>query len=152
MPDPNSRQNSPSGHHRRTLAHIDNGKKLLNSNISPTCLHDMANFGPLMAESGSGVWGTPANFNGFRVLAELLEWSSRSFSHTASLVKCDFSYSCSTVDKIQVTQATLQHVRLLCLFFIKLSYLLRWALESYPEHKHPSSLPVVIALYGRKKE
>jgi len=26
----------------------------------------MANFGPLTAEIGSGVWGTPANFNGFR--------------------------------------------------------------------------------------
>ena len=26
----------------------------------------MVNFGPLMAEIGSGVWGTPANFNGFR--------------------------------------------------------------------------------------
>jgi len=25
-----------------------------------------------MAEIGSGVWGTPANFNGFRVLAALL--------------------------------------------------------------------------------
>jgi len=30
------------------------------------------NFGPLTAEIGSGVWGTPANFNGFRVLAALL--------------------------------------------------------------------------------
>jgi len=30
------------------------------------------NFGPLAAEIGSGVWGTPANFNGFRVLAALL--------------------------------------------------------------------------------
>jgi len=30
-------------------------------------------FGPLMAEIGSGVWGTPANFNGFRVLALLLQ-------------------------------------------------------------------------------
>jgi len=28
--------------------------------------------GPLTAEIGSGVWGTPANFNGFRVLASLL--------------------------------------------------------------------------------
>jgi len=28
--------------------------------------------GPLAAESGSGVWGTPANFNGFRVLSALL--------------------------------------------------------------------------------
>ena len=32
----------------------------------------MANFGPLTAEIGSGVCGTPANFNGFRVLAALL--------------------------------------------------------------------------------
>ena len=34
--------------------------------------HNMVNFGPLTAEIGSGVWGTPANFNGFRVLAALL--------------------------------------------------------------------------------
>jgi len=34
--------------------------------------HNMANFGPLTAEIGSGVWGTPANFNGFRFLAALL--------------------------------------------------------------------------------
>jgi len=33
----------------------------------------MANFGPLTAETGSGVWGTPANFNGFRVLPSLLQ-------------------------------------------------------------------------------
>jgi len=32
----------------------------------------MANFGPLAAEVGSGVSGTPPNFNGFRVLAALL--------------------------------------------------------------------------------
>ena len=31
----------------------------------------MANFGPLAAEIVSLVWGTPANFNGFRVLASL---------------------------------------------------------------------------------
>ena len=28
----------------------------------------MVNFGPLAAEIGLPVWGTPANFNGFRVL------------------------------------------------------------------------------------
>jgi len=28
--------------------------------------------GPLTAEIGSGVWGTSANFNGFRVFASLL--------------------------------------------------------------------------------
>jgi len=32
----------------------------------------MVNFSPLAAEIGSLVWGTPANFNGFRVLAALL--------------------------------------------------------------------------------
>jgi len=32
----------------------------------------MVNFSPLAAEIGPVVWGTPANFNGFRVLAALL--------------------------------------------------------------------------------
>jgi len=32
----------------------------------------MVNFGPLAAEIFSLVWGTPANFNGFRILAALL--------------------------------------------------------------------------------
>jgi len=55
-----------------TKARINNRKKLLNSNISPICLYNMVNFGPLAAEIGSGVWGNPANFDGFRVLAALL--------------------------------------------------------------------------------
>jgi len=33
--------------------------------------YKMVNFGPLVAEILSLVWGTPANFNGFRVLAAL---------------------------------------------------------------------------------
>jgi len=32
----------------------------------------MVHFGPLAAEIGPVVWGTPANFNGFHVLAALL--------------------------------------------------------------------------------
>ena len=32
----------------------------------------MVNFGLLQAEIVSLVWGTPANFNGFRILASLL--------------------------------------------------------------------------------
>jgi len=32
----------------------------------------MTNFGPLAAEIGPVVWSTPADFNGFRVLAALL--------------------------------------------------------------------------------
>ena len=47
-------------------------KNLLSSNISSTCPHNMVNFGPLVAEIVLLVWGTPANFNGFSVLAVLL--------------------------------------------------------------------------------
>jgi len=47
-------------------------KNLISSNISSACPHNMVNFGPLAAEIVSLVWGTPANFNGFRVLAALL--------------------------------------------------------------------------------
>jgi len=73
---------SPSEHHPTTLSGcifatepcIDNRKKnLLNSNMSSTCLHNMVNFGPLTAEIRSVVWGTPANFNWFRVLPSLLQ-------------------------------------------------------------------------------
>jgi len=46
------------------------GKNLFNT--SSTCPYNTVNFGPLAAEIGLGVWGTPANFNGFRVLAALL--------------------------------------------------------------------------------
>ena len=45
---------------------------LLSSNTSSTCPVNMVNFGPLTAEIGSGVWGTPTYFNGFQVLAVLL--------------------------------------------------------------------------------
>ena len=45
---------------------------MLSSNIYSTCSNNMVNFGPLAAEIGSGVCGTPANFNGFLVLAALL--------------------------------------------------------------------------------
>ena len=45
---------------------------MLNSNICSTCVHNMVKFGPLTAEIGWRVLGTPANFNGFRVFASLL--------------------------------------------------------------------------------
>jgi len=47
-------------------------KKLSSSNISQTSPHNMANFSLLTAEISLPVWGTIANFNGFRVLAALL--------------------------------------------------------------------------------
>ena len=51
---------------------MDNRKKILNIDTSSTCSHNMVNFGLLTAEICWRVWGTPANFNGFRVLAALL--------------------------------------------------------------------------------
>jgi len=67
-------------HHRTTLsgyvsatkARIDNWKKLVKQQYLPTCSYNMVNFGPLAAEIVSLVWGTPGNFNGFRVLSALL--------------------------------------------------------------------------------
>jgi len=56
------------------LRHVSTiGKNLLSSNISSRCPHSMVNFRSLTAEVGSGVWGAPANFNEFRVLALLLQ-------------------------------------------------------------------------------
>ena len=53
---------------------IDNRKKNYEAAISPPDVpHNIVKFGPLTAEIGSGVWGTPANFNGFCVLALLLQ-------------------------------------------------------------------------------
>jgi len=78
-------QKSPKNRHLRTIAQFCGaissqlrrvptiGKNWLNSNISPTCAHNMVNFGRLAAEIGSVVLGTPANLNGFRVLASLLQ-------------------------------------------------------------------------------
>jgi len=78
------RKNDAKNRHLRTivqlcpaissqLRHVSSiGKNLLSSNIFPTCPNNMVNFGPLAAEIISLVWGTPANFNGFRVLAALL--------------------------------------------------------------------------------
>jgi len=71
---------SRSAHHSTTLsayifaikACIDNRKNLFNGNISSTCLHNMLNFGPLMAEICWRVWRITANSKGFRVLASLL--------------------------------------------------------------------------------
>jgi len=54
---------------RRHISTI--GKNLFSSNTSSTGSHNMANFSPLAAEIGSGVCGTPANINGFRVLAAM---------------------------------------------------------------------------------
>jgi len=48
---------------------------VLPTNISSTCPHNMVNVGALTAEICLPVWDTPANFNGFQVLASLLQRS-----------------------------------------------------------------------------
>jgi len=75
------RKNWPSAHHRTTLSgyifatnllrHVSTIGKLLNSSTSSMCPYNMVNFGVLTAEACWRVWDTPANFNGFRVLASL---------------------------------------------------------------------------------
>jgi len=79
------RKKSPKIRHLRTIAQLCRaisselkhiltiGEKFLDSNVSPTCAHNMVNFGPVTAEICWRVWGTPANFNEFRVLASLLQ-------------------------------------------------------------------------------
>ena len=75
------RKKVPKNHHLGTIAQlcwaissqlryvsIIGKKNLLSSNISSTCPHNMVNFDLLAAEIVSLVWGTPSNFNGFRVL------------------------------------------------------------------------------------
>ena len=81
-------KNLTSGQYRTTLssyifatkARIDNRKKsLLNSNISPTCPYNMVNFGLLVAQIVSLVWGTQVNFNRFLRLGSctaLQQWAS----------------------------------------------------------------------------
>jgi len=78
-----TRQKSPSEHHRTTLSacifatslrHVSTiGKKLVKHQYLLHISHNMVNFGPLPAEIFLRVWGTPANFNGFRVLTSLLQ-------------------------------------------------------------------------------
>ena len=74
-------QNPTFGQHRTNLsgyifvtkARIDNRKKkLVKQQYVLQCPHNMVNFGPLAAEIDPLVWGTPANFNVFHVLAALL--------------------------------------------------------------------------------
>ena len=60
---------------------------MLSSNMSSRCLHKMAKIGLLTAEIGPVVWGTPADFNGLRVLAALLH------SQTAALNRERHLYS-----------------------------------------------------------
>jgi len=53
-------------------------KKTCKAAICPPEAQQYGYFGPLAAQIGLPVWGTPANFNGFRVLVALLARQSSS--------------------------------------------------------------------------
>ena len=75
---------SPNSRHRGTIAqlcraissqlrHVSTiGKKLVKQQYLLHTSTQYGELGPLTAEIVSLVWGTPANFNGFHVLAALL--------------------------------------------------------------------------------
>ena len=81
------RKKTPKSRHLRSIVHLCRatslqlrhistiGKNLLSSNVFSRCPHNMVNFGLQSAEIGLSVWGTPANFNGFCILAALLHGS-----------------------------------------------------------------------------
>jgi len=62
---------------------------LLNTDTSSTYPRNMVNFGRLTAEVCWRVWGTPANFNGFRVFAALLH-GTLVVSSSSPFVVCNF--------------------------------------------------------------
>ena len=106
------------------LRHVSTIRKnLLNSNISPTCPYNIVIFGPLVAEIVSLVWGTPANFSGFRVLAALLlvlqQWASAKLCGVEQRAPPIFG-------RVAITLGTGPHSS--CLFF---SIHVNWLLNSH---------------------
>jgi len=73
----------------------------------------MVNFGPLTPEIRWRVWGTPANFNGFRVLATLLHGNlAVGVSQTAALNRRRYLYSAG-----RPSRWALAHILVLSSFF-----------------------------------
>jgi len=80
MQDQKIAKNLPSAHHRATSsgyifatkACIDNWKKIVKQQYLLDMSSQHYDLSPLVAQICWRVWGTPANFNGFRVLAALL--------------------------------------------------------------------------------
>jgi len=80
------RKKSPKSRHLRTIVQLCRSMSsqlrhvsTIGKNVKPQYFlhtsHNMVNFGLLAAEIGTVVWGTPANFKGFCVLAALLHGS-----------------------------------------------------------------------------
>ena len=71
----------------------------------------MVNFGPLAAEIVSLVWGTPGNFNGFRVLATLLHGTLVvCVSQTAALNRGCHLYSAGRPSRWALAYILVKHI------------------------------------------
>ena len=119
MQDAKNRQNSPSGHHRTTLSgyifatevRIDNRKKTCLTAVGlPHVTTIMVNFGPLTAEIFWRVCGTSANFNGFLVLALLLQRrrSTEANQTLHDLCRLDW-YTCPSLAFSYIGSVTARH-------------------------------------------
>jgi len=91
-------------------------KNLLNTDTSSTCPHKMVYFGLLTAEIRWRVWGIPANFNGFRILAALLHGTlvvgvSQTFFVTLNRGRHLYSAG-------RPSRWALAHISSLCLFYV----------------------------------
>ena len=95
-----------------TVAYIDNRKKLLSSNVSPRCHHNMMNFGTLAAEIDPDVWGTPTNFNGFRYRVTARYCSSGRQPNFAALNR-----GCQLYSAGRPSHWALAHILVLSIFF-----------------------------------
>jgi len=98
------------------LRHVSTiGQNVLNSNISSTSRNIMNN-GPIAAEIDWRVWDSPANFNGFRVLASLLQRRhSTEANQTArclaiSWARTHFGGSCPLREFFQLQSSHCVHV------------------------------------------
>jgi len=78
-----------------------------------SCPHNMANFGSLTAEIGSGVWGIPSNFNGVCVLAALLHGTCGRQPNFAALNRRRHLYSAG-----RPSRWALAHILVIIIIFI----------------------------------
>ena len=91
-----------------TKACIDNRKKLVKSNMSSTCPHNMAHFGPLTAEICCRVWGHPSKFERVSRVSSLLQRRHLSEANLTlhdvwqSLIYTFFAGSCPLTEFCQV--------------------------------------------------
>jgi len=96
--------------------------------MSSTCPHNIANFGPLTAEIGLGVWSTPANFNGFRVWPSCLRYCSDVAHRKPTKLWTMFGrfLGCYTIHTFSGAPARQNSAR--CKFHFMSNSILRWAL------------------------